>query len=325
MMLRSIFLAVLLPVTFVVGAVALYGGAALYRQARTLSYAATAGTVTHSALVTDRTSPGTQSADIRYTYEYGGQSFAGSVYRHGSMPAGEAQEAVRARPVGALTQVYVDPRNPTDAVLDAGLNGLDLLLPLFVTFACTALAFFWRAALGLFAAPLSEVFALKLPELAHCGVRTAMLGARLRVRLPYYHPFVGGGATLGIMAFATAFAAALASGSGKADLSLVLAAWALTIAVSVAVAVWLWRKERSGRADFVIYPTAQMVELPAIYGRKAREDFSTREISGVAIESQEHRQSRGSSYLVHSVVLRRKHGKAETVVAWRDSKCAEAF
>lgn len=322
-MLRTIFLALLLLATFVVGAAALYGGPALYRQARTLGYTATTGTVTHSTLVTDPESPGTQSADIGYTYEQDGQIFEGRVYRHGATSAAEAQDAVRARPVGATTKVYVDARNPEDAVLDAGLSGLDLLLPLFFVFASTILAYFWHGAWSLFAAPL--LFALKLPDLAHCGVKATMQDARLHVRLPYYHPFVVGGTTLGLVAFATAFVAIVASGSGNAGLSFALAAWTVTLAAAVAVTVWLWHKERSGCADLVIDPAAQTIDLPALYGRKAREGLSIAEISGVAIESREHRTSRGGSYLVHCVLLRRKHGGAEVVVAWRDGECAETF
>lgn len=322
-MFRTIFLALVLLATFVVGVAALYGGAALYRQARTLGYTATTGTVTRSMLVTDPESPGAQSADIGYTYEWDGQLFEGRVYRHGATSAGEADGAVRARPVGATTKVYVDARNPRDAVLDAGLNTLDLLLPLFFVFTCTVLAYFWRGIWSMFAAPL--LFALKLPDLAHCGVKATMQDTRLHVRLPYYHPFVVGGTTFGLVAFASAFVAVSASGGANAGLSSALAAWTVTLAAAIAVTGWLWRKEQSGCADLVIDPAAQTIELPALYGRKTREGLSIAGISGVAIEGREHRTSRGGSYVVHTVLLRRKHGGAEVVVAWRDGECAESF
>ena len=220
---------------------------------------------------------------------------------------------------------FFDPRNPAEAVLDIGLNGLDLLLLLLFVFAFVVLAYFWWGARGLFGAPLLEVFAFKLPTHSQCGVNTIVDSGRIRARLPYYHPFVSGIATLGLVAFATAFIAALASGNGNPDLALVLAAWGVTVAAAIVVTGWLWRKERSGRADLVINPASQIVELPAIYGRKAREDLHISQIDAVAIESQEHRQSRGGRYFVHSVVLRCRHGKAETVVMWHDSECAEAF
>ncbi len=325
MILRLIFLGVLLPATLAVGFLTLYGGAALYRQARTLGYAATTGTVTHSELVTDPESNDIRNADIRYTYEHMGQTFEGRVYRHASMPAGEAQDAVRTRAVGAATQVYFDPRHPADAVLDVGVNGLDLLLPLFVLFGFVALAYCWRAAWGLLARPLLGAFALKLPEPRQCGVKTLTEGARIRARLPYYYPFLAGGTTLGVVGFVAAVGAAFASGSGTADLPLVLAAWGLAIGSAIVVAAWLWREEQSGRADLVIDTAALKVELPAIYGRKAREDLDVSQVTAVAVEGHRHLQSRGGSYFVHSVVLRCGQGKPKIVVMWHDSECAEAL
>lgn len=322
---RLLFLAFFLPISLIIGWLGLVGGAALFLQLRTLGYATTTGTVTHSEIVTEPETENSQSADIRYTYELARRSYEGRTFRYGSMPNGEVQDAVRARPVGAATQVFYDPRNPADAVLDVGLNGLDLLLLLLFVFACEVLACFWWVAWGLYAAPLLEMFAFKLPTHSQCGVKTTIDSGRIRTRLPYYHPFVRGIATLGLVAFVSAIVAAIASGDGNTDLALVLAAWTLTIGSAMGVTVWLWRREQSGRADLVIDPAAQIVELPAIYDRKKREDISIADIAGLVIQSREHRASRGGRYVIHAVVLRCHNGRAEPVVMWHRVECAEAF
>jgi hypothetical protein len=80
----------------------------------------------------------TYDVDIFYGYEVNGQSYKSNRYRildSASSDLADKQEIVRQYPRGKRITIYVDPADPTQAVIDrsAGLNLLFLLIPLGFT------------------------------------------------------------------------------------------------------------------------------------------------------------------------------------------------
>ncbi len=99
----------------------------------------------------DRRHPGPRTAsqtiygiDLEYTYQVGEYAFTGNRYRFFSHSAGKAtNQAIANRfPVGTKTTCYVNPEDPSDAVLErtAGLEVLWALVPLFFLLAGILLA-----------------------------------------------------------------------------------------------------------------------------------------------------------------------------------------
>ncbi len=87
---------------------------------------------------------------VDYCYEHAGHSYSGSKYRRdysGSHEYSQAQALVREYSAGADLFCYVNPDNPSEAVLrrDSLLSGLVTLLPLlFVLIGAGGIYFLWR-------------------------------------------------------------------------------------------------------------------------------------------------------------------------------------
>ena len=109
-------------------------GSSIVTHARTAGHPRTEGVIVASRVTNDRPdSDGTvtHGVAIEYTYEVAGRSYRGTRYRGApsSQSGSWAAEVVERFPVGARVPVFYPPADPADAVLSAGLDGGDGLLP----------------------------------------------------------------------------------------------------------------------------------------------------------------------------------------------------
>lgn len=151
----------LLPLVFVItGAVILFFGARQMQQATaSQSWPAVAGVVTVSELgkhlgneENDSTS---YSADISYDYVVDDTSYINSAIQFGQVSSSDpsvARTVLKRYEVGQAVQVYYNPANPAQAVLEPGLRGATWFLPIFgASFLIVGLVFSylmwkWRSA-----------------------------------------------------------------------------------------------------------------------------------------------------------------------------------
>ncbi len=151
----------LLPLLFVImGVVILLFGIRQMRQASaSQSWPAVSGVITVSALGkhmgNERHDSPTYSADIRYDYMVDDASYVNGAVQFGQVnssdPSG-ARAVLKRYAVGQAVEVYYNPANPAQAVLEPGLQGSTWFLPIFGTiFVAVGLLFSylmwkWRSA-----------------------------------------------------------------------------------------------------------------------------------------------------------------------------------
>ena len=110
-------------------------------QLRTSRYRATEGVMQASRTVGHPTSTSkgrllAHNVFVQYTYSVGGKDYAGTELRHNfiySGDRGDDDQMLMRYPEGSRVQVFYDPRDPANAVLEVGLIGKDILLMAFMT------------------------------------------------------------------------------------------------------------------------------------------------------------------------------------------------
>jgi hypothetical protein len=102
----------------------------ILRQAQTLGYAETTGTITSSQIQGKKS----RYLSVTYTYTVGGQVLKGSRFRTNVVGTntGAAERHAAAYPVGREVPVYYDPADPTEAILVKGPTGVDLFIIWFL-------------------------------------------------------------------------------------------------------------------------------------------------------------------------------------------------
>lgn len=102
-------------------------GHGIYKQLESQHFLTAIGTITHSELTVSHSSKGgaSYSAKIEYTYSVGGQSFTGDKIRFGmhSSSYASASGIVNAHPVGSEVQVYYNPADTHESLLQPGVQG----------------------------------------------------------------------------------------------------------------------------------------------------------------------------------------------------------
>lgn len=126
----------------------LWWGWLLVRQSRTGAYPHVVGRVVKSEIRTEQGKKVRYYADIEYAWNVAGHEFTGTTVRHGFFGTNhsDAQQVVAAYPLGKEIDVCYNPDNPSDAVLEPGIIGGDLLTIVFATPFNAITALLWVAA-----------------------------------------------------------------------------------------------------------------------------------------------------------------------------------
>lgn len=311
--------------TVIVGFFDLIIGSSLVDQARAGGYATTQGVVMHAHVAREISSKGrsVHRPDIRYAYEVDGRRFESVRYRYNEGATSDSEWAarvVRDLPAGGAVTVRYDPRDPAESVLDARINGSDLLLPLFMTPFNVVLVALWWFVGG---------WALGKVRGAPCadsgGLRVSDDGRATRVRLDEFSAPAYGLAAFGAAGFVATFIALIGGGGFHPDIRFVAVLWALVIGAGVFVAVRQHRHHASGEADLVIDRLARHVDLPKGFARKQRETVRAGEIAAVVVATEERPRRRGRIETVHVVMLRRRDGRIDRLIEFPDKERADAL
>ena len=232
-------------------------------QWRALSFLETTGTVSASSVRSKFSKAGVKyEVDVVYSYSVSGLPYEGKrmCFGYWGTSGGNAPHAwVRRHPSGSTVPVYYNPRNPSDAVLERGIDG-GLLFPLiFLTpFNVLTLIFFRNPVLAIGRW-------IRKPEAG--GIPIFRDGPITRLRLPAVPPVLAGMAALA----AANFIAIFIIGFGfrlNASVPTVIAIWTFDLAIGGAVYFWPRKKVLSGNEDLVLDAAARTVSLPMTNGVK---------------------------------------------------------
>ncbi len=247
----------------------------MVRQVQSAGWPSVQGTITRSEVETVRSSKSTtHGLKVAYTYSVDGQRYEGSQYRSTSWRSGDREyaEGLVARfPAGATVPVYYRPGQPSEAVLQPGLEGSELfLLMLLLPFNLVALFLgalvvrTWRPEPPLLATFFredgSECVTLGAPSPA--GSVLLALGGSALVCV------VLGGATVGF----------------SPPLLVAVGAWGAVIASGMFAGLRTRARVRSGYYDVRLHTEARSLSLPPVSGRKRRLDVRWSDVRSLRVE-----------------------------------------
>jgi hypothetical protein len=283
-------------------------------QLRAKDFSTAEARITHSSVVRKKNT----GVDIRFTYEVGGKTFTSNRYRYDDMTSTDSQwayAAIRANPVGATRMIHYNPRDPSDAVLSAGLEGSELFLLMFLTP-------FNAIGAALLCAPFAGLLRrLKGSELP--GVKVIRTGGRTIVRLPTLPPVVTALAALALGAFLMTFIVAFTGSGFHPSFEKVFVAWLVVIALALGVFMWRSIRLRSGADDLILDQGAQSISLPMTFGRKQRVLLLRSQIKGIQVREQIEQSQRGTPNIKHHVELIHDGDVTAKLAEYPDRESAE--
>ena len=259
-----------------------------FHQWRAQSYSTTTGTITASHINEEESSV---YPEIRYRYVVAGTEYEGNRYRYEMQwnNVGNGARVVDAYPVKSKVAVHYDAANPSDAVLEAGLDGRNAFL-LMATLPFNLLF------VGLWVWFVNEIYFQK-SRIAAGGAKVWDDGEQIRVRLAEWPPIV----TAWGVAFGLSFAALFLVGipfdfnPPQGVMPVVFA----VIFVGAAIAfVRRSRKLAQGDYDFVIDSVGRSLTFPRSIGGTGNRTLKIESVLSVEVESLESRDAQG--YLKHS-------------------------
>ena len=187
----------------------------------------------------------------------------------------EWQSTVVENPRWSSQTVYYNPRNPSDALLEPGVDGGDLLLLLFALPLNVLTGTLWRAMLT----RLLEFSTVRPAG----GVRILKRSGETRVPLGDTTATGAGFYTMGIAAFIAAFPVVVIGGFDP-PMRVMKVSWTVILALGAAAFVWRLLRNWSGIYDLRIEQNSQTIILPRAAGRSENLSISRREISGVSLQ-----------------------------------------
>lgn len=242
-------------------------------QLRALSFSAIKGTVASSNVEIDNSGEDTSyKAKIKYAYSVNGKEYTGDRLTYGMEFSSHsiAKRTVAAHPAESQIDIYYNPSNPRDSLLEPGLNGVNLFAFIFMLPFNAIMLGIWQ---------LAWSFRRKLPA---GGVNLIETPGRTRVRLATITPLIAACATTGGLAFFSCFALAFGT-----ELQTWLVASVLGSIVVIGAVVYGVRRAKmnSGDMDLVIDDAAHAVVIPTGAGRKEPIGISLADVAQIRISS----------------------------------------
>jgi hypothetical protein len=244
------------------------------RQAGSVHFASTIGRMVQSEIGKGPVSH--RGVTIGYNYTVNGVNYTGHRYRYDDRNAAwEYSSAVEAFPRWSARTVYYNADNPADSVLDPGLEGCDLLLPLFaMPLNALTVALWMTAARSMRGKPGSEPAG---------GVRIIKRGGETRAQLAAFSSAGAALAGLGGSSFVLAFPV-VSMGGFAPGMTMMLVVWSLVASSAVIAFVWRFKIIHSGRCDLRIDEVSRLITIPQCGEGKKQLTLAWNKIQAVSLQ-----------------------------------------
>ncbi|NTX07360.1 DUF3592 domain-containing protein [Myxococcus sp. CA040A] len=273
-----LMIAVVLPVTALVGALDFFAISTMVRQAQVASWPSVQGTITRSEVAMVHTSKGSRrELKLAYTYSVDGQPYEGGKHRFTAGSSGVrryAEEQVARYPLGASVPVYYRPGQPSEAVLQAGMDSSELFMLMGAM--PFNLVMFWLWVVVRWTPKKEEPFGLSTFIREDGSECVTLDGPRPAMRVSL--ALVGASlACFALGAFMGGFTAPLPVGVGT---------WGVIIACGVLAGRWARERLKSGHHDLRLHTQSRSLSLPPFSERKHRLDVRWRDVRSLRVEPQ---------------------------------------
>jgi hypothetical protein len=240
--------------TAIVGGIDFVGGRQVLRQWSTAGFLPTPGRVTRVDVQSTR-HKNSETHKLEIAYEYVVDELrhrnAGWNYLEMESSGDWAQNVAREFPAGSPITVYYNPADPDDSLLEPGPTGMEFFGALFLMPFNVVMFVSWAIALLSLRKTNWRREVQVLEESPRTVVRMRRWNAMLTAAAVL---FVGGLFAAILLAITT---------DGRPSLALGSSVFVSTIGLAVAAAIYIAYTNRDGRADLIVDPRDQTVELPA--------------------------------------------------------------
>ena len=294
--------------------------AGIGRQLRAVGFPTTFGTVTHSSVKISSDSEGTSyHPEIRYEYALDGARFIGDRYRYTFSTSGKksAEQAVAVHPVGRTVTVYYNPADPSDSVLQPGMEGGDLLVGLFLLpFNLVAVGsgwFVWHA------------WRKPAPNVAFGGFKVTERDGCRHVLLNDPRLMVAG---LTAMVLSIVVVIVVGIGTGfQPPLAVGAMAWVVVLAGAVLGYHWA-RPGRNEPGELILDPVGTL-GLASLPGAKPERVIEAAAVTAIVVETKEEKDSEGDMTRYYIPTLHFKDAgrmeQRQPLGRWTDESQAETL
>lgn len=225
------------------------------------NYPSTTGEVIHSKLERHRGDDGyTYGADIHFTYAVGGQTYTSEEHSYGAWNNSDssgARKLLRKYPVGETVTVYYNPSDPSDAVLERGVQGMHAFMLMFMAPFNVVMLGLWYGAVVMV---WTKLFGNDKDKIG--GYELVQEGFQTRLKLGNANPLVMVMVGFGVGCFLSIFPIAFL---GYTE-SLTAVGIGLAFAAACAVFGGYWQIKRNitGEGDLILDRTNMKLVFPAV-------------------------------------------------------------
>ncbi len=293
------------------------------QQIQALGHPTVIGTITSSEVESNDDGGGTSYRPlIKYSYEVDRKQYEGNRYRYGQMGTSDnsAQRIVASHPVGKQVEVHHSPADPADAVLLAGLEGIDLFMMMFLLPFNLIMLTLWITGLG------GVRNMIHPPEAG--GAKIINEGQNIRVRLSSESPVYMAAAAAGGLAFVLIFIVAFGFWI-NAPIPVMIVAWGIILVGGCIGYLYTFRELARGESDLLIDDSRETLTLPKKPGRPDEMILPAKKIVAFEVEQTKQRDSDGDIQyrFLPTIVYIDNEGtqRREKLTEWSDETSAQAL
>lgn len=245
----------------------------MIQQMRAVNYPTAQGVILKSDVEINRSRDpednDTYQAVVTYRFEVNGQTHESDQYRYNDVASNDsrAKDIVDSLPPGTRVTVFYNPDDPSDAVLVAAVEGMDLALLLFLTPFNVVMVVGWWIGFHVLTRKGQDEDVVAVNVKSSSGFHT--------VRLPHVGPLPFALATLMGTSFASIFIVMFAYGT-SVSLEVMEAWWTGLLGFVLVVYLWRWMGERVGRFSLKVDEHHRQLILPGpMFGARPIVPFDT--------------------------------------------------
>lgn len=245
------------------------------------SYPSTQGIITRSHIeISDSDGTTVYGPEVDFSYEVNGKAYISDTYRYGvwsSSDRSRAESVVGKYTTGKKVEVFYNPSDPSNAILERDAQRIDYFLTLFMTPFNVVMLGAW--------AILASTIKRRITKPPAGGVPIQQRQGRTHIRFPRITPIAAAALTAFGISFVSIVIIIIAFGMG-ANLSMktIQIVWACVLIPAVGMYFFKNFVVGSGAKDLVIDDINGALSLPQTFGRKEDVVVSLEAVKKVVVD-----------------------------------------